>query len=66
MASEAWLMTSGGVRTAAMMKWKPTGKNEAKTPAATPAATACGVAFSRRMRLEKYWSELEDERRGQR
>jgi hypothetical protein len=48
------------------MKWKPSGKKEAKTPAATPAATECGVAFSRRMRLEKYCTERENERRGHR
>mgnify|MGYP001114392196 CR=1 FL=1 len=59
----AWLTQHN---TAAMMKWKPSGKNEANTPAATPAATACGVAFSRRMRFEKYCTERENERRGHR
>jgi hypothetical protein len=39
---------------AAMAKWDPSGKKDAKTPAATPAATAFGVAFRRRIRFETY------------
>jgi len=39
---------------AAMAKWDPNGKEDAKTPAATPAATAFGVALRRRIRFETY------------